>query len=147
MARLVVRKWNRSARAQGEEMSLEKPLDDRVFWNERFQALNFDFRGKIVFTRFDACEFVNCALLIDHETEELTFTGCVFRDCNIDKLEQDDSRNLFFKDNIFYRPLEERRAEFENRLAQVLAARNARKLMPARPSHLPHATVRTGLQK
>ena len=61
--------------------------EERVKWRERFQAEGFDFRGTIVFTRFDVCEFVKCTLLIDHETEQLAFTECVFKDCNIDKLE------------------------------------------------------------
>ena len=45
--------------------------EERVIWNERFQGKHFDFRGKIVFTRFDSCEFVKCTLLIDYETEQL----------------------------------------------------------------------------
>jgi hypothetical protein len=72
------------------------------------------------------CEFVKCTLLIDHGTEQLAFTECVFKDCNIDKLEADLQRGLYVSDNFFDRPLEERRAEFENRLAQVLAARKAK---------------------
>jgi hypothetical protein len=35
-------------------------------------------------------------------------------------------RGLYVKDNFFDRPLEERRAEFERRLAQALAARKAK---------------------
>jgi hypothetical protein len=54
------------------------------------------------------------------------FTSCVFKDCNIDKLEPDEERGLYVKDNFFDRPLEERRAEFERRLAQVLAAWKAK---------------------
>ena len=99
--------------------------EERVKWRERFQAEVFDFRGVIVFTRFDGCEFVKCTLLIDHETEQLAFTGCVFKDCNIDKLEGNEQRGLIVRDNFFDRPLEERRAEFENKLAQTLAARKA----------------------
>jgi hypothetical protein len=99
--------------------------EERVKWRERFQAKVFDFRGAIVFTRFDGCEFVKCTLLIDHETEQLGFTECVFKDCNIDKLEGDERRGLIMRDNVFDRPLEVRRAEFENRLAQTLAARKA----------------------
>ena len=107
-------------------MSSDDPPDERVIWRKRFQAQLFDFRGKINFTRFDGCEFVKCTLLIDHGTEQLAFTGCVFKDCNIDKLEQDEERGLYVRDNFFDRPLEERRAEFENRLAQALAARKAK---------------------
>ncbi len=104
---------------------MSQPAEERVIWRERFQAKVFDFRGAIVFTRFDGCEFVKCTLLIDHETEQLAFTGCIFRDCNIDKLERDEGLGLIVKDDLFDRPLEERRAEFENRLAQTLAARKA----------------------
>ena len=86
----------------------------------------FDFRGKSVFTRFDGCEFVKCTLLIDQDTEHLAFTECVLADCNIDNLEQDEKRGLIARDNFFERPLEERRTEFANKLAQALAARNAK---------------------
>ena len=92
------------------------PPEERVIYRERFQARHFDFRGKIALTRFDRCEFVKCTLLIE----------CVFKDCNIDKLEQDEERGLYVRDNFFDRPLEERRAELENRLAQALAARKAK---------------------
>src|SRR5215216_3294275 len=100
--------------------------EERVIWRERFQAEYFDFRGKSLFTRFDGCEFVKCTLLIDHQTEQLAFTTCVFKDCNIDKLEPDEQRGLYARDNFFDRPLEERRAEFESRLSQALAARKAK---------------------
>ena len=105
--------------------SLE-PHEERVIWRQRFQAEVFDFRGKSIFTRFDGCEFVKCTLLFDRDTEQLSFTDCVFKDCNIDKLEQDEGRGLYVRDNFFDRPLEERRAEFEKRLAQALAARRAK---------------------
>jgi hypothetical protein len=107
-------------------MSPAGPQEERVIWRKRFQAQHFDFRGKSIFTRFDGCEFVKCTLLIDHETEQLAFTACVFKDCDIDKLEQNEERGLYVRDNFFDRPLEERRAEFENRLAQALAARKAK---------------------
>jgi hypothetical protein len=77
-------------------------------------------------TRFDGCEFVKCTLLIDQGTEQLAFTECVFKDCNIDRLEGNGERGLYVRDNFFDRPLEERRAELENRLAQALAARKAK---------------------
>jgi len=102
------------------------PPEERVIWNERFQSKNFDFRDRIVFTRFDNCEFVNCTLLIDHGTEQLAFTSCVFKDCNIDGLEPDEERGLHGKDNFFERPLAERRSEFEAKLAQTLADRKAK---------------------
>ena len=44
-------------------MSSDGPTEERVRWRERFQAQHFDFRGKIIFTRFDGCEFVKCTLL------------------------------------------------------------------------------------
>ena len=111
--------------AEGKEMS-QGLTEERVIWRERFQAEYFDFRGKSLFTRFDCCEFVKCTLLIDHSTEQLAFTECVFKDCNIDKLEPDEERGLYVRDNFFDRPLDERRAALENRLAQALAARKAK---------------------
>jgi hypothetical protein len=63
--------------------------------------------------------------VIDHETEQLAFTECVFKDCNIDNLDGDGRRGLIMRDNVFDRPLEVRRAEFENSLARTLAARKA----------------------
>jgi hypothetical protein len=102
------------------------PPEERVIWNERFQSRHFDFRGAIIFARFDSCEFVKCTLLIDHGTEQLAFTSCVFKDCNIDRLEPDEDRGLYVKDNFFDRPLEQRRAEFEAKLAQTLADRKTK---------------------
>ena len=107
-------------------MNREGPPEERVLWSERFQGLHFDFQGKIMFTRFDCCEFVKCTLLIDHETEQLAFTGCVFKDCNLDWLEQDEARGLYVKDNIFERPVKEKQAEFDNKLSEALAARKAK---------------------
>jgi hypothetical protein len=107
-------------------MSLAEPQDERVIYRERFQGVYLDFRGKSIFARYDRCEFVKCTLLIDRATEQLAFTACVFKDCNIDKLERDEERGLYVMDNFFDCPLEERRAEFENKLAEVLAARKAR---------------------
>ena len=60
------------------------------------------------------------------ESRYAKHTECVFKDCNIDKLEQDERRGLYLRDNFFDRPLEERRAELEHRLAQALAARKAK---------------------
>jgi len=98
-------------------------IEERVFWDQRFQALVFDFRGKSAFTRFDCCEFVKCTLLMDEKTEQLAFTECVFKDCNIDGIQRNDEQALFARDNFFDRPLELRRLEFENRLAKALSAR------------------------
>jgi hypothetical protein len=76
-------------------------LEERVIWRKRFQGENFDLRGKCLFTRFDSCEFVKCTLLIDQDTEQLAFTGCVFKDCNIDRLLQIEERGLYEKNNFF----------------------------------------------
>ena len=97
----------------GEKVTPDGPTEERIIYRQRFRAEHFDFRGQIVFTRFDACEFVNCTLLIDHGTEQLAFTECTFKDCNIDKIALDESRGLFVRFNTFYLPLEERRADFE----------------------------------
>ena len=107
-----------------------EPPEERVIYRERFQGLHFDFRGKSIFTRYDRCEFVKCALLIDQSTEQLAFTGCVFKDCNIDNLKPDEARGLYAMDNVFDRPLDEQRAEFEVKLAEMLATRKAKKVKP-----------------
>ena len=86
----------------------------------------FDFRGKSIFTRYDRCEFVKCTLLIDQATEQLAFTACVFKDCNIDKLHHDEAHGFYARINFFDRPLKEQHAEFDARLAQALAARRAK---------------------
>jgi hypothetical protein len=106
-------------------MSAVDPPDERVGYSESFQGVRFDFRGKSLFTRYDRCEFVKCTLLIDHSTEQLAFTACVFKDCNIDESETDEARGLYAMDNVFDRPLAEPRAKFEIRLAQALAGRKA----------------------
>jgi hypothetical protein len=100
--------------------------EERVIYRERFQSRHFDFRGKSVFMRFDRCEFVKCTLLIDRDTEHLCFTECGFKDCNVDKIEQDENRGLHVRDCVFDRPLKEQWAEFENKLAQALSARKAK---------------------
>jgi hypothetical protein len=91
-----------------------------------FRAYILIFEAKAFFARYDRCEFVKCTLLIDHAAEQLAFTACVFKDCNIDELRPDEARGLYVMDNFFDRPLDERRAEFEIRLAQALAARKAK---------------------
>jgi hypothetical protein len=126
-AKLHAERLRRAAiNVQGQPAKSQGPTEERIVWRERFQAEYFDFRGKSLFTRFDCCEFVKCTLLIDHGTEQLAFTECVFKDCNIDKLEPDVQRGLYVRDNFFDRPLEQRRAELESRLAQALAARKAK---------------------
>jgi hypothetical protein len=82
-------------------MNPADPSEERVIYSERFQGVHFDFRGKSIFTRYDRSEYVKCTLLIDHSTEQLAFTACVFKECNIDKLERqsnwtaDEDQRLF----------------------------------------------------
>jgi hypothetical protein len=111
---------------EGEVMTSGDPPDERVIYRERFQGVYFDFRGKSIFTRYDRCEFVKCTLLIDQATEQLAFTACVFKDCNIDKLHHDEAHGFYARINFFDRPLKEQHAEFDARLAQALAARRAK---------------------
>jgi hypothetical protein len=113
--------------AEGEEMTSGDLPDERIIYSERFQGLEFDFRGKSIFARYDCCEFVKCVLLIDRSTEQLAFTACVFKDCNIDNLQPDEARGLYATDNFFDRPLDEQRAAFEVKLAQALALGSRRK--------------------
>ena len=108
-------------------MTFGGATEERVIYSERFQGIWFDFRGKSVVVRYDRCEFVKCTLLIDHATEQLAFTACVFKDCNIAHLQPDEDRGVYARDNCFDRPLGERKAEFEARLALALAARKARR--------------------
>lgn len=49
-----------------------------------------------------------------------------FKDCNIGLLQPDEERGLYVMDNFFDRPLDERRIEFENRLAVALADRRSK---------------------
>ena len=81
-------------------MTSGAPPEERVIYLKRFQGMDFDFQGKIVFTRYDHCEFVKCTLLIDRDTEQLAFTNCVFKDCNIDRLQPDEARGIYAKDNF-----------------------------------------------
>jgi hypothetical protein len=115
----------------------DKLLGERVVWQHRFQGQYLDFRGKSVFTRFDECKFVKCTLLIDRSTEQLAFTRCVFQDCNIESLDRDEERGLYARDNLFEPPLEQRRAEFEKKLAQALATRRARRPLARLPDFGP----------
>jgi hypothetical protein len=89
-----------------------------------FYSESFDFRSRLNFCRYDECTFVRCTLLIDHATEQLAFTGCTFKDCNIDHIDADEARGIVSRDNTFDRPLEERRKEFDDRLAAVLRKRD-----------------------
>ena len=98
--------------------------EERVFWRETFFAETFDYRSRILFLRFDACVFVDCTLLLDGATEQVAFTGCTFRDCNLDRIDADETRCLIARDNFFHRPLSERKAEFDARLAEALRRRS-----------------------
>ena len=97
--------------------------EEQVVWKEVFYAETFDFRGRINFRRYDECIFVKCTHLIDEETEQIAFTGCTFKDCNIDRVDADETRGIVSKDNEFERPLDEQRKDFEERLAAVLSKR------------------------
>jgi hypothetical protein len=94
-----------------------------VVWKETFYSETFDFRGRINFCRYDECIFVKCTLLMDESTEQIAFTGCTFRDCNIDSIDADETRAVVSKDNTFERPLDEQRKDSEERLATVLSHR------------------------
>jgi hypothetical protein len=102
--------------------------EERIFWNEVFYAETFDFRGRLNFRRYDECIFVRCTLLIDQDTEQLAFTLCTFKDCNVDRIDSDEARSIVCRDNTFDRPLDEQRKDFEARLAIALSKQ------PTRPS-------------
>jgi hypothetical protein len=99
-------------------------VDERVIYRERFQGSRLDFRSRTCFQRFDCCEFVKAEILIDDDTRSLAFTNCVFEDCNIDGLASDESRALLGRGNVFKPPIEHRKAAFEKRLSDALAARS-----------------------
>jgi hypothetical protein len=108
-------------------------FEERVFYAQQFLGATLDLRSQILFWRFDACVFVNCRILMDTATEQLAFTGCTFQDCNIDQLVADEARVFIAYDNIFERPIAERKADFEWRLAEALA-RQKSKTPPERVS-------------
>lgn len=94
-------------------------FEERVIYNERFQGARLDFRARTCFQRFDCCEFVKATILMDSMTQGLAFTNCVFEDCNIDGLHSDERRSVIARDNTFKAPIEQRRSEFEKRLADA----------------------------
>lgn len=106
-------------------MSTINLREERVFWRESYHVRTFDFRSRMLFWRFDACAFVDCTLLIDPGTEQLSFTECTFKDCNIDHIEADEVRGLVARDNFFDRPLALRKADFDQRLMAALNARRS----------------------
>lgn len=99
--------------------------EERVFYAERFVSETFDLRSRILFWRFDGCVFINCKILLDNFTRQLAFTSCTFEGCNIDQVAADEQRALIAYDNIFERPIAERKVEFDHRLAEALARRKA----------------------
>jgi hypothetical protein len=105
-------------------------FEERVIYRTRFQGARLDFRGRTCFQRYDHCEFVKTTLLIDETTQSLAFTNCVFEDCNIDHLDSSEGRSLLARDNTFMVPIEQRRAEFEKRLADALARKTDRESGP-----------------
>ncbi|EKS27813.1 Uncharacterised protein [Afipia felis] len=107
-----------------KQSSMTSGYEERVFWAKTFHAETLDFRGRVNFCRFDECTFIRCTLLIDPETEQVSFTGCTFKDCNIDQIGSDEERGILSKDNIFDRPLAEQRKEFDERLAAALRSRH-----------------------
>jgi hypothetical protein len=111
----------------GARMTSHRDIEERVIYQQRYQGAHLDFRSRPIFARYDACQFVNCTILIDEATADLAFTDCEFQDCNIAALEPDASRNIAVDNNVFRRPIAERRADFNSRLAAALAARAATK--------------------
>jgi hypothetical protein len=53
---------------------------------------------------------------MDASTEQIAFTGCTFKDCNIGSIDSDEARGIVSKDNTFERPLDDQRKDFEERL-------------------------------
>jgi hypothetical protein len=106
-----------------EDSCVGRYLEERIIYMERFQARTLDFRSQFAFARYDECEFVKCTILIDDQTENLAFTHCTFEDCNISELRPDDDRALLTDGNIFKLPIETRKADFDKRLSEALAAK------------------------
>ena len=65
-----------------------------------FTAETFDFRSQVIFRRYDECIFGKCTLLMDVETEQIAFTRCTFKDCNIDSIGADEARGVVSKHNF-----------------------------------------------
>lgn len=98
-------------------------LEERVIYCERFQARTLDFRGQLVFSRYDQCEFVKCTFLIDDQTENLAITNSSFEDCNITELTPNPDRALVADGNIFKAPIDVRNADLDRRLTEALSAK------------------------
>lgn len=97
-------------------------FEERVIFEERFQARSLDFRGRSLFTRYDGCEFVKCEVLIDEQTEHLAFTGCTFEDCNITEMTFREDRSVVADGNVFKQPIAVRTADLDRRLTEALSA-------------------------
>lgn len=97
--------------------------EEMVVWADMFYAETFDFRARLNFRRYDECTFIKCTLLLDQSAEQIAFTGCSFKDCNIDHIDEDEVRGIISKRNTFDRPLDEKRKDFDERLAAVLRKR------------------------
>jgi hypothetical protein len=107
-------------------LGMPEVSEERVVWKETFYSETFDFRSRMSFRRYDECIFVKCTLLMDGGTEQIAFTGCTFKDCNIDSIDTDETRGVVSKGNTFDRPLDQQRKDFEERLAAVLSRRMAK---------------------
>jgi hypothetical protein len=94
--------------------------EERVFWQEIYHGRTFDFTSRLNFTRFDDCVFVDCTLLIDAGTEQLAFTNCQFKDCNIDHIDEDAIRGIRAEGNFFDRPIADRKSDLDKRLAEAI---------------------------
>jgi len=94
--------------------------EERVFWQEVFHGQPFDFTSRLNFKRFDDCVFVDCTLLMDEGTEQLAFTACQFKDCNVDRIDEDTVRGIRSENNTFDKPIALRKADFDKRLAEAL---------------------------
>jgi hypothetical protein len=94
--------------------------EERVFWQEIYHGRTFDFTSRLNFTRFDDCIFVDCILLFDDGTEQLALTNCTFKDCNIDRIDEDAIRGIRSENNTFDRPIALRKADLDKRLAEAL---------------------------
>lgn len=98
-------------------------IEETIIYMARFQGSTLDFRGQLLFRRYDECAFVKCTILIDDETENLAFTGCSFEDCNIDELISRHAQGIVAEGNVFKLPIEQRKAELHLRLIAALASK------------------------
>ncbi len=114
-------------------MNTADGAEERVIYQTRFQGRMLDFRGRPAFLRYDCCEFVKCQLLLDAETTNIAFTSCTFEDCNIDAMQSDEQRGVISRDNVFKRPIEDRRIDLEQRLALAFAMKGTASIWGDKP--------------